>query len=136
MKVEDIPQDNSKSYDGHRRVVYGTRNGHYEAATSSGWQDESYVTEQAVADLDEHTAEARAAVERGAASPLYYYMYRYRHDEASLASATGLWRWQIRRHFRPEIFYKLSDKTLQKYAQALQLDIQQLKQIDTDIPVP
>lgn len=25
MKIDDIPQDNSASYHGHRKVIYGTR---------------------------------------------------------------------------------------------------------------
>ncbi|QMT36876.1 hypothetical protein [Neisseria wadsworthii] len=127
MKIDDIPQDDSKTYHGHRKVIYGTRNGHYEAATSTGWQDEAYATEQAVADLDEQTEQARRAVLNGERSPLYYYMYRYRHDEASLAQVTGLWRWQVRRHFRPEVFAKLPLKTLEKYAQAFQTGIDDLR---------
>ena len=52
MKIDDIPQDNSASYHGHRKVIYGTRDGHYEAATSNGWQDEAYATEMAVCELN------------------------------------------------------------------------------------
>ena len=48
MKIDDIPQDNSASYHGHRKVIYGTRDGTHEAATSNGWQDEAYATEMAV----------------------------------------------------------------------------------------
>ncbi|MDO4641527.1 MAG: hypothetical protein Q4A84_07490 [Neisseria sp.] len=127
MQIEDIPQDNSKTYHGHQKVIYGTRDGHYEAATSTGWQDEAYATEQAVIELDEQTEAARQAVLRGAYSPLYYHMYRLRHDETSLAQAAGLWRWQVRRHFRPEVFDRLPAKTLDKYLQALQIGIEELQ---------
>lgn len=65
MKIDDIPQDNSASYHGHRKVIYGTRDGHYEAATSNGWQDEAYATEMAVFELDAQTQAAREAVEKG-----------------------------------------------------------------------
>ncbi|ASP16672.1 hypothetical protein ACG2K1_06745 [Neisseria sp. 23W00296] len=134
MEVKDIPQDNSTSYHGHRKVIYGTRGGHYEAATSSGWDDESYATGLAVSELDAQTQAAREAVARGEYSPLYYHMFRYRHDETSLAGAAGVWKWQLRRHLRPEIFAKLSSKTLQKYANALQINIKELQRIDTDAP--
>ena len=132
MKIDDIPQDNSASYHGHRKVICGTRAGHYEAATSNGWQDEAYATEMAVAELDEQTRAAREAVARGEYSPLYYHMFRFRHDEAGLAMAAGVWKWQLRRHLRPEIFAKLPDKTLQKYADALQISIDELKRTDAD----
>lgn len=132
MEIKDIPQDDSESYHGHLKVIYGTRNGRYEAATSSGWQDEAYATEMAVAELDEQTRTAREAVARGEYSPLYYHMFRFRHDETGLAMAAGVWKWQLRRHLRPEIFAKLPDKTLQKYADALQISIDELKRTDAD----
>lgn len=132
MEIKDIPQDDSESYHGHLKVIYGTRDGRYEAATSSGWQNEAYATEMAVAELDEQTRAAREAVARGEYSPLYYHMFRFRHDETGLAMAAGVWKWQLRRHLRPEIFAKLPDKTLQKYADALQISIGELKRTDAD----
>ena len=132
MEIKDIPQDDSESYHGHLKVIYGTRDGRYEAAPSSGWQDEAYATEMAVAELDEQTRAAREAVARGEYSPLYYHMFRFRHDETGLAMAAGVWKWQLRRHLRPEIFAKLPDKTLQKYADALQISIDELKRTDAD----
>lgn len=135
MDVKDIPQDNSKSYHGQRKIIYGTRDGHYEAATSTGWQDESYATEMAVAELDGQTRAAREAVAAGVYSPLYYHMFRFRHDETSLAMAAGVWKWQLRRHLRPEIFAKLPEKTLQKYAVALQIGIDELKRTDAGSPI-
>ena len=132
MEIKDIPQDDSESYHGHLKVIYGTRDGRYEAATSSGWQDEAYATEMAVAELDEQTRAAREAVARGEYSPLYYHMFRFRHDETGLAMAAGVWKWQLRRHLRPEIFAKLPDKTLQKYADALQISRDELKRTDAD----
>lgn len=130
MDIDDIPQDDSKSYNGLKKVIYGTQNGHYQAATSTGWQAESYATEMAVEELDAQTEAAREAVLRGEYSPLYFQMFRFRHDEASLAMAAGVWKWQLRRHLKPEVFAKLSAKTLQKYADALQIPIAELKSTD------
>ena len=89
MEVEDIPQDNSKSYNGQRKIIYGTRNGHYEAATSTGWQDESYATEMAVSELERQTEAAREAVAQGAYSPLYYHMFRFRQRGAAARPGRG-----------------------------------------------
>lgn len=135
MEVEDIPQDNSKSYHGQRKIIYGTRNGHYEAATSTGWQEESYATEMAVSELEQQTEAAREAVAQGAYSPLYYHMFRFRHDETSLAMAAGVWKWQLRRHLRPEVFAKLPEKTLRKYADALCISIEELKSAEAGSPI-
>ena len=128
MDINDIPQDDSPSYRGHQKIIYGTRNGRYQAATSTGWQDESYATVQAVAELEEQTEAAKRAVERGERSALYYHMFRSRHDEASLAMAAGVWRWQLRRHLQPALFGRLPEKTLAKYAQALGVGLDELRQ--------
>ena len=48
MDEKDIPQHGSKIFAGQKKVLYATRNGHYVAGQSSGWDDESFATEQAV----------------------------------------------------------------------------------------
>lgn len=128
MEEKDLPQDNCATYAGHQKVMYATRNGHYVKAVSTGWQDEAFATEQAVGNLRAQADAARAAVAAGTHSPLYYCMHAFRHDEVSLAQAVGLFRWQVRRHFRPAVFARLSDKMLARYAQALQLDVAAFRQ--------
>ena len=59
-------------------------------------------------------------------------MFRFRHDEAGLAMAAGIWIWQLRLLLRLEIFAKLPDITLQKFADALQISIDELKRTDAD----
>ena len=127
MEINDIPQDNSKIFRGQRKVVYATQNGNYQTATSNGWETEEFATEQAVEELSRLTAEALDAVKHGEKSPLFYYMYRYRFDLPSLAQATGFWQWQIKRHFKPSVFAKLSDKVLGRYAEVFGIKINELR---------
>ena len=129
MEINDIPQDNSKIFRGQRKVVYATQNGNYQTATSNGWETEEFATEQAVEELNQLTAEALDAVKCGEKSPLFYYMYRYRFDLPSLAQATGFWQWQIKRHFKPSVFAKLSDKVLERYAEVFRVSTLELKQV-------
>ncbi|QUC06066.1 hypothetical protein J5A60_01020 [Aggregatibacter sp. oral taxon 513] len=129
MEINDIPQDNSKIFRGQRKVVYATQDGNYQTATSNGWETEEFATEQAVEELNQLTNEALDAVKRGEKSPLFYYMYRYRFDLPSLAQATGFWQWQIKRHFKPSVFEKLSDNVLAKYAEAFGVSTSTLKTI-------
>ena len=126
MEINDIPQDNSKIFGGQRKVVYATQNGNYQTATSNGWETEEFATEQAVEEL---TAEALDAVKRSEKSPLFYYMYRYRFDLPSLAQATGFWQWQIKRHFKPSVFAKLSDKVLGRYAEVFGVSMEEIKHV-------
>ena len=78
--------------------------------------------------FDAQTEAAWQAYQAGTHSALYYLMWRYRHDEASLAAATGQFRWQLRRHFRVDVFAKISAKTLAKYAEAFQLTPDEIRQ--------
>ena len=126
MDINDIPQDNSKIFRGQKKVIYATRNGNYESGTTSGWDDEEFATQQAVEELKQQTEQALQAVKNGEKSPLYYLMYKYRFDEQSLAQATGFWQWQIRRHCKPEVWAKLSEKKLEKYAGVFGVDIKML----------
>lgn len=128
MEIDQIPQDDSKIFRGQKKVIYATRNGNYETGTTTGWQAEEFVTEQAVVELNQQTELALQAVRNGEKSVIYYLMYKYRHDELSLSQATGIWKWQIRRHFRPTVFAKLSAKTLEKYAEAFGMKAEELNE--------
>lgn len=132
MEIKDTPQDNSPSYHGESKILYATRDGHYQATPSSGWETETYATLQAVTALAEACRAAHQAVVRGEKSPLYYWMYRYRHDASSLAPAAGVWQWQLRRHCRADVFARLPEKTLRKYADALQMPLSQLCQLPSE----
>ncbi|NBI42676.1 hypothetical protein GVX76_04095 [[Haemophilus] felis] len=116
MDIKNIPQDDSKIFRGQKKVVYATANGRYQATTSSGWQTEEFATQQAVDELDQQAELALQAVKNGEKSPIYYLMYKNRYDLPTLAQATGFWQWQIKRHFRPEVFAKLSEEKLAVYA--------------------
>ena len=129
MEINDIPQDNSKIFRGQRKVVYATQNGNYQTATSNGWETEEFATEQAVEELNQLTNEALDAVKRGEKSPLFYHMYCYRFDLPSLAQATGFWQWQIKRHFKPSVFARLSDKVLERYAEVFGVAMSTLRDI-------
>lgn len=126
MEIDDIPQDNSRIFRGQKKVIYATQNGSYQSGTTTGWADEEFATTQAVEDLNEQTKQAVQAVKRGEKSVLYYLMYKYRFDEQSLAQATGFWQWQIKRHFKPEIWVKLSTKKLAVYSEIFGIDVEGL----------
>jgi len=95
--------------------------------TSAGWQVEEIVTRQALDQLSSAAENARQRALRGEASPLEYHMYRARMDLALLSQATGIWRWRVKRHFRPEVFARLSEKLLQRYAEALGVSVASLR---------
>jgi hypothetical protein len=54
-------------------------------------------------------------------------MYARRMDVPLLSQVSGIWQWRIRRHFYPQRFERLSTQVLTRYAEALGLNIAQLK---------
>jgi hypothetical protein len=56
-------------------------------------------------------------------------VYR-RMDLALLSQTSGVFRWRIRRHFRPAIYARLSEKLLQRYAEALGIETRVLKTLE------
>lgn len=127
MDIKDIPQDDSPIFRGQKKVIYATQNGSYETCQTNGWNVEDFALNQAVEALNEETETALQAVKNGEKSIIYYLMYKNRYDLQSLAQATGFWQWQIKRHFKPEVFGKLSENKLEKYAEVFGCDIASLK---------
>jgi len=130
MDEEKVPQDRSRSYGGHRKLLYAkTDDGDYRAVTSSGWDAEETVTLAAVEEIERLARETWDAANRGEVSPLAYHMYAQRMDVVLLSQGSGLFQWRIRRHFRPHVFARLSDKILQRYSNALGIEPAGLKKL-------
>ena len=131
MRERDVPQEGNVTLAGHRKAVYAVADdGRVRLVPSRGWEVEEIVTRQAVQDLERLAREARERALQGLTSPLEVHMYRARMDLALLSQTTGLWRWRIRRHFRPDVFARLSPALRQRYADALGLSLEALGRID------
>ncbi|WP_084419715.1 hypothetical protein [Henriciella litoralis] len=127
MKSKDVPQDNSRTYGGHKKLFYAVgEDGDYEGVQSSGWEVESFATVAAVEQLERETAAALADARAGKVSPLAYHMLAKRMDIATLASASGISTWRIRRHLKPKIFASLSDEKKRRYADTLDMPLEAL----------
>lgn len=131
MRERDVPQEGNATLAGKRKAVYAVGDdGRLRIVQSRGWEVEEVVTRQALDDLERRAQEARSRVLAGRSSPLEYHMYRARMDVALLSQATGLWRWRVRRHFRPEIFARLPRALRQRYADALGITLEALTRLD------
>jgi hypothetical protein len=127
MRESEVPQEGSRTLAGHRKAVYAVaEDGKLRLVPSRGWEVEEIVTRQAVEDLERRAEQARARVLAGESSPLEYHMYRARMDLELLSQTTGLWRWRVRRHFRPAVFSRLPLALKQRYAAALGVSVEAL----------
>lgn len=128
MELDAVPQDNSHTYGGHRKLVYATdARGEYVGVQSTGWEAETIATDSALDLLQQQQAEAWRRAQRGETSALEYYMVYRRMDVALLSQTSGIFQWRIRRHFKPSVYSRLPDRLLQRYSEALGLDVATLR---------
>ena len=131
MLENDVPQEGNVTLGGHRKAVYARgADGRMQVVQSAGWEVEEIVTRQAVDDLNRLADDARQRVAAGQTSALEFHMHKARMDVPLLSQATGLWQWRIRRHFRPDLFARLSPALLARYAEVMGLTVEQLKKAE------
>ncbi|MBU2951257.1 hypothetical protein KO493_11165 [Tamlana agarivorans] len=131
MKKRDVPQDKSNlESTNSKELCYAVNDdGEYTTAHSSGWAPKTIALDNAIADINERIEDAKQKVLNQKSSPLEYYMEVHKMDIGILASYVGLWKWRVKRHFKPMVFNKLSNKILQKYADVFEITIEELKNI-------
>ena len=129
MEKEKVPQDKSNlTKNNVKELLYATdENGNYTTTLSTGWEPKTIALSNSIDEINERIAEAKMQVETGEASPICYYMEVNKMDLTILASYVGLWKWRVKRHFKPTVFAKLNDKILKKYADAFAISVDQLK---------
>ena len=131
MKKNEIPQDKSNLESANfKELCYAVdENGEYTTAHSTGWDPKTIALNQAIEDINERTENAKQRVLNNTTSPIEYYMELHKMDLPILASYVGFWKWRVKRHFNPKVFNKLSQNTLQKYADVFHISIDKLKNI-------
>ena len=127
MDAQNVPQEGNKTLGGHKKALYAKdASGRIVVVASLGSEVDEIVTMQAVEQMQALAEMARQNVLSGLSVPLEYWMYARRMDLLLLSQTTGIWRWRIRRHFRPHIFAQLPRTTLLRYAEALGLTLHEL----------
>ena len=130
MDKQSVPQDASPTYGGLRKLLYAVdESGKYTGVQSSGWEAESFSTELAVSEINRQRDDAWQRARDGQTSALEYHMYRNRMDFDTLVVVSGMWRWRARRHFKPSVYAKLSDKVLTRYAEAMGVTVAELRRL-------
>ena len=129
MKKEEVPQDKSnlESAD-FRELCYAVdENGEYTTAHSTGWDPKKIALDNAIQEINARIEDAKNRVMAKKTSPIEYFMELHKMDVGILSSYVGFWQCQVKRHFKPSIFKKLSIKSLQKYAEVFGVSVEELK---------
>jgi galactokinase/mevalonate kinase-like predicted kinase len=128
MKKEDLPQEPGALSRLTRELCYvKNEDGKYETALSKGWDVKKEALDSAWDNVNDRVEEARKAVANGEKSPVYYFMELRLMDLTVLAGYTGFFSFFIKRHLKPSVFKELSDRKLQKYADAFDITVDELK---------
>ncbi|MEO5996706.1 MAG: hypothetical protein ABIN89_08235 [Chitinophagaceae bacterium] len=128
MKKEDIPQDYGSLSKLTKEMCYAVDDkGKYVTELSTGWEVKATALSVAWRDIEERVAAAKQKVINNEASPILYFMELRLMDPSIVSAYTGFWKWQISGHMKPEVFKKMSEKKLRKYAEAFNISIEDLK---------
>jgi hypothetical protein len=132
MKKHEVPQDKSNLESANfKELCYAVdENGEYTTELSTGWNPKTIALDNAIETLNERVSHAKQRVIALETSPLEYYMELHKMNLPILSSYVGIWQWRVKRHFKPAVFKKLNNKTLQKYADVFDISIEELKRTD------
>jgi hypothetical protein len=132
MKKNEVPQDKSNLESANfKELCYAVdENGEYTTELSTGWSPKTIALDNAIEALKERIAASKQRVIDKKISPLEYYMELHKMDLPILASYVGMWKWRVKRHFKPSVFKNLNNKILQKYADVFDITIEELQRTD------
>ncbi|MDR0698623.1 MAG: hypothetical protein LBG28_05320 [Tannerella sp.] len=132
MKTEDVPQDLKYFKDRLiRDLIYAVdEDGHYTTVFSDGWRVKNDALGAVWDDIREQCEDIRRQVLAKEASPLVYHMKKALQDLGMLAYYSGVPKKKIRKHLKYDEFMKSDEETLQKYADALRITVDELKRVD------
>lgn len=132
MKKNEVPQDKSNLESANfKELCYAVdENGEYTTELSTGWSPKTIALNNAIEALNERISASKQRVKDHKVSPLEYYMELHKMDLPILASYVGIWKWRVKRHFKPAVFKNLNNKTLQKYADVFDITIEELQRTD------
>lgn len=114
---------------GHEVCYAVDDRGRYTLSPSSGWEAKNIVNDQAWAVIVEETRKMHEQVKKGELSPIAYYQAKHQMDTGLLARYVNMARWRVKRHRRPEIFRRLPERILQRYAAVFRMSPAELKSI-------
>ena len=132
MKVNEVPQD-LKYGEGLvvRDVNYAVdENGRYTSVVSQGCEVKNDILTSVWEDILEECEPIRQQVLAKKTSPLAYHMKKNLQDISMLSAYSGIPKRKIKKHLTYDNFFKLDSQTLEKYAEALRITVDELKEVN------
>lgn len=131
MEETQNPVYKDKSYGQYRELSYSyEEGGKFETTVGFHGEADRLILQQAWDLFNERITEAKNKVLVGKASPVVYYMEKNLLDPMNLSMMAGISVWRVKLHFKPSFFRRLSAATMKKYADAFNITVDQLKNIE------
>jgi hypothetical protein len=124
MKEKDIYIENKN----HEIILYAEKEDASYAPIKSGSYASKHHLEAFFKMKETLDRTLRQDVQDGKISPIYYFMLMQDMGPGDLAKRIGISKRKLRKHFRPDVFVKLDDITLQKYAIVFGVSIEKIKE--------
>lgn len=131
MTINEVPQDLKYMAGGViRDVAYAVdEDGRYQSVVSDGWAVKNDLLDVVWDDIRESCETIREQVIRHEASPLAYHMTKNLQDPAMLAAYAGIPKRKVKKHLTYDAFMQLDDHTLEQYADALRITVDELRSV-------
>ncbi|MDR1783831.1 MAG: hypothetical protein LBR13_06190 [Dysgonamonadaceae bacterium] len=131
MKKEEVPQDGGYLKNSSLRDVYYAldENGDYCQVLSDGWDAKTDALSITWDNIREEAEDIRREVLAGKKSPLAYHLHVNLLDIGMLSAYSDIPKKLIKKHLQPDEFEKLDIQTLERYAQTLNITVDELKKI-------
>ena len=132
MKAKEVPQDLKYFKDVViRDLTYAVdEEGRYMSIVSDGWEVKNDMLGMVWDDILEACEPIRQRVLAKELSPIAYHMKKNLQDIRLLSGYSGIPKRKIKKHLQYEEFMKLDETTLQQYADALRITVEELKQVN------
>lgn len=130
MDEKSNPVYKDPRYGQSRELLFSyDKDGNFGKTVGFHGEPDRVILQQAWDHFNERIADAREKVLAGKASPIVYYMEKNLVDTLTLSMLAGISLWRVKRHYKPNVFKRLNEKTLQKYAVAFNISIEELKKV-------
>jgi len=130
MEENQNPVFKNKDYGKYREMLYSYEDdGKFDKTVGFHGESDRIILQQAWDLFNERIEEARNNVIAGKVSPVVYYMEKNLLDPLNLSMMAGISLWRVKWHFKPGVFNRLKESTLQKYATAFNISIEELRNV-------
>ena len=131
MEENPNPVYKDERYGQYRELLYFyDQNGKFNKQVGFHGEPDRIILQQAWDLFNERIEEAKQKVLAGKVSPVVYYMEKILADPMNLSMMAGIPIWKVKLHFKPYFFKRMGETNRKKYAEAFNITVEQLDQVE------